>query len=160
MMVLLRLTAVRTYYTIQQDLLLGNLNVDIENIVLKIYGHLSMSAKRRETLKEFYLFVDTEFNEILRHVPSRWLLSLQPCIERLLLSWKALSFYFLNRPTDCSKQLLQLLRIDNDSTEISQLIEIYLLFSQHVMEIFKSAVQELEKNETSAADVFIILADF
>ena len=27
------------------------------------------------------------------------------------------------------------------------------------MEIFKSAVQELEKNETSAADIFIILAD-
>ena len=63
------------------------------------------------------------------------------------------------RPTDCSKQLLQLLRIDNDSTEISHLTEIYLLLSQHVMEIFKSAVQELEKNETSAADIFIILAD-
>ena len=49
---------------------LGNLNVDIENIVLKIYSHFSMSAKRRETLKEFYIFVEAEFYEILRHVPT------------------------------------------------------------------------------------------
>ena len=61
-------------------------------------------------------------------------------------------------PSDCSKQLLKLLMID-ESTEISCLIEIYLLFSQHVMEMFKSAVLELEKNETSAANVYIILTN-
>ena len=138
---------------------LGNLNVDIENIVLKIYDHFSMSAKRRKTLKEFHVFVGTEFHEILRHVPTRWL-SLHPCIKRLLLSWKALSSYFLSRPADCSKQLLKLLMIDNnESTEIPRLIEMYLLFSQHVMEIFKSAVLELERNKTSTADVFIILTN-
>jgi len=68
---------------------LNNLDIDIENIVLKIYGHFSVSAKRRDNLKEFHDFVKTEFKEILRHVPTRWL-SLQPCIERILLSWKAL----------------------------------------------------------------------
>ena len=117
-----------------------------------------MSAKRRETLKEFHIFVETEFHEILRHVPTRWL-SLHPCIERILLSWKALSSYFLSRPAECSKQLLKLLMIDNESTKIPRLIEMYLIFSQHVMEIFKLAVQELEKNETSTADVFIILTN-
>ena len=50
---------------------LGNLNEDIENIVLKIYSHFSMSAKIRETLKEFHIFVETEFHEILRHVPTK-----------------------------------------------------------------------------------------
>ena len=49
--------------------------------------------------------------------------------------------------------------IDNESTEIPRLIEMYLIFSQHVMEIFKLAVQEPEKNETSTADVFIILTN-
>ena len=137
---------------------LGNLNVDIENIVLKIYSHFSMSAKRRETLKEFHIFVETEFHEILRHVPTRWL-SLHPCIERILLSWKALSSHFLSRPAECSKQLLKLLMIDNESTEIPRLIEMYLIFSPHVMEIFKLAVQELEKNETLTADFFIILTN-
>ena len=133
---------------------LENLNVDIENIVLKIYSHFSMPAKRRETLKEFYIFVETEIEILLL-----WWLSLHPCIERILLSWKALSSYFLSRPVECSKQLLKFLMIDNESTEIPRLIEMYLIFSQHVMEIFKLAVQELEKNETLTADVFIILTN-
>ena len=137
---------------------LGNLNVDIENIVLKIYSHFLMSAKRRKILKQFYTLVETEFHEILRHVPTRWL-SLHTCIGRILLSWKALSSYFSSRPTECCKQLLKLLIIDNESAEVPRLIEMYLIFSQHVMEIFKLAVQELEKNETSTADVFIILAN-
>ena len=69
------------------------------------------------------------------------------------------SSYFLSRPADCSKQLLKLLIIDKESTEIPRLIEMYLLFSQHVMEMVKSAVLELESNETSTADVFIILTN-
>ena len=57
------------HYTVK--LALGNLNVDTENIVLKIYGHFSTPTKRRESLKEFHSFVETEFNKILRHVPTR-----------------------------------------------------------------------------------------
>ena len=109
---------------------LGNLSVHIENIVRKIYSHFSTSAKRRETLKEFHIFVKTEFHEILRHVPTRRQ-SLHTCIGKILLSWKALSFYFLSRPAECSKQLLKLLMIDSGSTEIPQHIELYLIFSQH-----------------------------
>ena len=135
-----------------------NLNVDVENIVLKIYGHFSVSAKRRETLKDFHSFVETEYREILRHVPTRWL-SLQPCIERILLFWKALSSYFLSRPPDCSKQLYKLLSIDDDSTEIPRNIEIYLMFSQHVMEVFQLSIKELEKTETTAVDISNIIAD-
>ena len=137
---------------------MGNLNVDVENIVLKIYGHFSVSAKRRETLKDFHSFVETEYREILRHVPTRWL-SLQPCIERILLSWKALSSYFLSRPTDCSKQLYKLLSIDDDSTEIPGIIEIYLMFSQHIMEVFQLSIKELEKTETTAVDISNIMAE-
>ena len=58
---------------------LENLDVDIENIVLKIFSQFSMSAKRWKTLKEFHIFVETEFHKILRHVSTRWL-SLHPCI--------------------------------------------------------------------------------
>ena len=32
---------------------LDKLTVDVENVVLKVYGHFSVSAKRRESLKEF-----------------------------------------------------------------------------------------------------------
>ena len=158
-MILLRLTAVHTLYTIHTlKFALGNLSVDIEIIALKIYSHFSMSAKRRKTLKEFYIFVETKFHEILRHVSTRRP-SLHPCIERILLSWKALSSYFLSRPVERSKQLLKLLMIDNESTEVPRRIKLYLIFSQHTMKIFKLAVPELEKNESSTADVFIILTN-
>ena len=50
---------------------------------------------------------------------------------------KALSFYFLGRPTDCFRQLYKHLSIDDDSTEIPQIIEINLMFTQHVMALFK-----------------------
>ena len=53
--------------------------------------------------------------------------------------------YFLSRPAECSKQLIKLLMIDNESTEDPRLIEMYLIFSQHIMETFEFAVQELEK---------------
>ena len=53
----------------------------------------------------------------------------------------------MSRPSDCSKQLQKLLSIDIDSSEIPQAIEIYLLFSQHSLEIFKSSVKELEKTK-------------
>ena len=86
----------------------------------------------------------------------RWL-SLHPCIERISLSWKALRSYFLSRPAKCSKQLLKLLMIDNESTEAPRLIEMYLILSLHLMAIFKLDVQELEKYESSTADVFVIL---
>lgn len=50
---------------------MGNLDIDIENIVLKIYGYFSVSAKRRDNLKKFHEFAKTEFKEILRHVLTR-----------------------------------------------------------------------------------------
>ena len=54
--------------------------MDIESLVLRVYGHFSVSAKRRAELQDFCNFVDCEFSEILRHVSTRWL-SLRPAIE-------------------------------------------------------------------------------
>lgn len=101
----------------QKDLLQGNchahithntvkhaidqLTVDVENVVLKIYGHFSMSAKRRESLKEFcHVFCDVEFREIPRHVSTRWL-SLNPAISRLMQTWTALRSYFISLGEEC-----------------------------------------------------------
>ena len=49
--------------------------------------------------------------------------------------------------------------IDNESTEAPRLIEMYLILSLHLMAIFKLDVQELEKYESSTADVFVILTN-
>ncbi|KAM3617936.1 uncharacterized protein V6R79_012893 [Siganus canaliculatus] len=44
---------------------LDKLSVDVESVMLKVYGHFSISAKRREALKEFCEFCNVEFQEIL-----------------------------------------------------------------------------------------------
>ena len=61
------------------------MNEDKENAVSKLHGHFSILANRRETLKDFDSFADTE---ILHDVPTRWL-SLLPCTESILHTWKA-----------------------------------------------------------------------
>lgn len=49
------------------------LNYDIENIILKIYSHFSVSACRREELKIFVALAEGDFHEVKRHIGVRWL---------------------------------------------------------------------------------------
>uniref|UniRef100_H3B0Z5 DUF4371 domain-containing protein n=1 Tax=Latimeria chalumnae TaxID=7897 RepID=H3B0Z5_LATCH len=70
----------------------GQLNSDVENLILKAYSHFNVSAMRTEQ-KEFCDFVEVEKCNLLRHVVTRWL-SLLPAINRLLKYWKPLTSYF------------------------------------------------------------------
>ena len=44
---------------------MANLNVDVKNIVLKIYGYFSVWTKIHKNLKDFHLFVEREYIDIL-----------------------------------------------------------------------------------------------
>lgn len=90
------------------------IGVDIESLVLRVYGHFSVSAKRRAKLQEFCNFVDCEFSEILRHVSTRWL-SLRPAIERLLKIYPAIVSYFRSL-RDCPRAIRDLMRLDKVTT--------------------------------------------
>lgn len=59
------------------------LKCDIETVITSVYSHFSVSANRRIQLINFFEFVDVEYHELLRHVPTRWL-SLGSAIDRLL----------------------------------------------------------------------------
>lgn len=133
------------------------LGLDVENLILKIYSHFSMSAKRREELKSFHEFVDCEWRELIRHVGTRWL-SLNPCIERILLNYSALCSYFLSLE-NCPPNIKRLLKIDDNSDRVPDEIETYLLFCNHTLNIFQETIKIIESNESTCLDIFKIMDD-
>lgn len=58
----------------------ANLDLDIENVVLKVYSHFSISASRTAQLREFWEFVEVDKCNLLHHLITRWL-SLLPSIH-------------------------------------------------------------------------------
>ena len=139
---------------------LDKLTVDVENVVLKVYGHFSVSAKRRESLKEFCEFCDVEFQEILRHVTTRWL-SLNPAIHRLMQTWTALKSYFISLGDECPKQLQALLKLSEDSNEEDgDIVEVYLLFCNNILSLFEEVVKKLESDATTCVELYSIMDSF
>lgn len=59
------------------------LDVDVENIVIKMFNEFDSSALKTKKLKECFEFSQIEFKKLLRHVLTRWL-SLLPAIDWLL----------------------------------------------------------------------------
>jgi len=110
------------------------MNEDKENAVSKLNGHFSILANRRETLKDFDSFADTEILEILHDVPTRWL-SLLPFTESILHTWKA--FYALIfKQTNRLLQIIDQTFSIEDLTEIPQCIKVYW-FLQHIVEMLR-----------------------
>ncbi|KAL2102048.1 hypothetical protein ACEWY4_003809 [Coilia grayii] len=139
---------------------LDQLTVDVENVVLKVYSFFSTSAKRRESLKEFCRFCDVEFQEILRHVTTRWL-SLNPAITRLMQTWPALKSYFISLGEECPKQVRALLKLSEDSTEEDgDIVEVYLLFCNNILSLFEEVVRKLESDETTCVELYSIMDNF
>ncbi|GFS59064.1 uncharacterized protein TNCV_69591 [Trichonephila clavipes] len=73
--------------------------VDVENIVMKVFAKFSSSSKKREDLKECFDFFESEYREVIRHVPTRWL-SLFKALDRMLSSWGPLKRYFIELGSD------------------------------------------------------------
>lgn len=72
MTVLLKLIAMYSILHNSVKSALENLNVDVENTTLKIYGHFSVwGEKELKLLKDFHLCVETEYREILQYAPTR-----------------------------------------------------------------------------------------
>ena len=68
----------------------------VESFVIKTYNSFASPAKKSEVLRDFCNFLDMEYRELLRHVPTRWL-CLLPAIDRLLSCWPALKSYFISQ---------------------------------------------------------------
>uniref|UniRef100_H2ZST0 DUF4371 domain-containing protein n=1 Tax=Latimeria chalumnae TaxID=7897 RepID=H2ZST0_LATCH len=131
---------------------LNELSVDIETVVLKVYGFFSVSAKGREDLKEFFDFLDVQWREILRRVTTRWL-SLNPAVSRMLQNWVAIKSYFISVGEDCPKQIQKVLKLAKHD-DIQDTVEMCLLFCNNILNIFEEAIKKLERNDTTAPELY------
>lgn len=129
------------------------LDVDIEMIILKIYGHFSVSAKRREELKSFFDFVDAEWLEIVRHVPTRWL-SLTSAVDRLIQNWLPIKSYFKS-VNDCPKILKK--HFSDKDPEKECVIEAYLNFFSNIGAVLVQSAKILETANLSIMECYSVM---
>lgn len=132
---------------------LKGIKFDVEALVLKVYSEFSAYAKRTESLKNFHAFLNTEYREILRHVPTRWL-SLLPAIERLLFNWPALRAYFIEEGEDeCSAIIWEAFKEENS------LPLCYCCFLHNVMQIFNNNIKVLESDYVTSTELHDVMID-
>lgn len=140
---------------------LQKLDFDVETVVLKIYSHFSSSASRREDLKSFFDFAQVDWEELIKHVPTRWL-SLGPAIDKILKFYPALISYFISIGDECPKVLQKLLSINADTDKdqenyLHTKTFIYLSFSANVIQIFQQTSKRLQNMDTSATELYEIM---
>ena len=131
-------------------------SIDVESFVIKTYNSFSSSAKKSKTLRDFCDFVDIEYKELLRHVPTRWL-SLLPAIYRLLLCWPALKSYFISQEEDNVADIIW--RGFSCEESLSILPHSILNFVHNVLSIFEKAIKRLESNATTATELHGIMVN-
>ncbi|GFT14475.1 uncharacterized protein TNCV_4004411 [Trichonephila clavipes] len=137
--------------------------VDVENIVMKVFAEFSCSAKKREDLKECFDFFESEYREVIRHVPTRWL-SLCKALDRMLSSWGPLKRYFIERGSDNCPTALWAILSDQEN-EISgeanpTYNELYLYFIHNFMASFQEIILLVEKHTTAAFNLHNIMVKF
>ncbi|XP_070806912.1 uncharacterized protein [Pituophis catenifer annectens] len=119
------------------------LEVDVENIILKIYQYFHIYAVRTEPLHEYCEFVEVEYKRLLSHSRTRWL-SLFPGITKLLQMHSALKSFFLGQsnPPAVLKSFFE-----------HEFGELYLWHMHSLMNAFHLHIEEMERENNSLVEV-------
>ena len=102
---------------------------DVEDHCVDVFYWFNKSSKRKKILKEYYEFCDTEFQEVIKFISTRWL-CLELCINRELKKYEGLKSYFLseNFPDARFKRLHR--------SYADPMTEVYLLFHHATLPCF------------------------
>ncbi|XP_070807004.1 uncharacterized protein [Pituophis catenifer annectens] len=119
------------------------LEVDVENIILKIYQYFHIYAVRTEPLHEYCEFVEVEYKRLLSHSRTRWL-SLFPGITKLLQMHSALKSFFLGQsnPPAVLKSFFE-----------HEFGELYLWHMHSLMNAFHLHIEEMERENNSLVEL-------
>lgn len=138
------------------------LSFDVENLILKVFAEFSHSAKAVDILKTCFDDFDMAYENVLRHVVTRWL-SLFPAVERIIKIWPAVKQYFLNQGEDDTDKTIWMFvkdqadEMNDDLNSHLTLPECYLYFVHHFMFQLTRSIKLLEKDSTMISHVHGIL---
>lgn len=125
------------------------LPIDVECIIVKIYSYFYIYTVRVEELKDFCMFVDIEYKQLLGYSKTRWL-ALMPALRRILDMYAGLKSYFLSQ----SKCPVLLKTVFEDP-----LSELWLNFVYTQSATFHKVVTKIEGDKTSAVEVMIAIRE-
>lgn len=126
----------------------NKLEVDIESLILKIFGHFSRSAKRRADLELQFEEKEMQWEEIMKHVTTRFL-SLGPAVERIIKIWPALKSHFLEFRNECPRSIEKI--ITNEDEEKKTLA--YLSFVHNFMFSLEVTMKKIESDTLSVVEM-------
>ena len=124
--------------------------IDVEAIIIKIYNEFRRSTKRVMQLKEYLAWMDIEWQEILKHVPTQWL-SLVLAVEWVVKNFEPIKSYFLSQ-----KHTPKIL---TDFFE-DKLSLVHLSFIMNIGGYFASLNAKLQSDEALITDLFDIMKHF
>ncbi|XP_050776316.1 uncharacterized protein LOC127032781 isoform X1 [Gopherus flavomarginatus] len=134
------------------------LSYDVENLVIKVFSEFSSCAKNISELKEFLDFMETEYSEILCHVPTRFL-TLFTAVDRLLKNWPALKSYFVSKGEEtvsCAIWAFLSEQEDTVSNDDITLPELYIYFVHSIMSQFNNTIKVLESDYIQVTELYAI----
>lgn len=116
---------------------------DVEIVIVKIYSFFYIYTVGVETLRDFCMDVDIEYQKLLGYSKTRWL-ALMPAVERVLKMYAALKSHFLSIEK-CPTILKSF--FENPSSEL-------WLYSIHAQaSIFHHVILKMESQKISAIEI-------
>lgn len=137
------------------------LSLDVENLILKIYAEFSISSKRVKELKDCFDFLELEYENIIRHVITRWL-SLHKALEKIVNAWSAIKLYFLQQGEENTHKIIwKFVRhtedeIQDDEDHLS-FAECYVHFVHHFMGLMNQHILQLENKSITCSELHDIM---
>jgi hypothetical protein len=128
---------------------------DIENLVLKMFSHFSISAKRVSDLKSCYNYTDNEFQKMKKHSTTRWL-TLLPAINCIINNMNELKSYFVGIGTEECPPIINEF-VWSEAQNNVNISELYLHFSSHFMDLFHKNIKILEMKSTNATNLYDLM---
>jgi hypothetical protein len=106
-------------------------------------------------LKDFFVFLETEYSVLLRHVPTRFL-GLFAAVDRLLKNWIVMKSYF--EEENVSRAIWTFVTYENDCEVADELTlpEVCLYFVHNVMILFNVSIKQVESNYIQITEIYSV----